>query len=64
MPEDIQTQCPYCGERVDLEVEELGPAHESYIEDCGVCCKPWTVRVERGGEQGSPPQVWLERDDD
>lgn len=63
MPEDIQAQCPYCGEPVDLEVEEQGPTHETYIEDCTVCCRPWTVHVERG-DLGSPPQLWLEREDD
>jgi uncharacterized Zn finger protein len=35
--------CPFCGEDVELLVEpdERGP----FIQDCEVCCNPWTVRV-------------------
>ncbi|HYE99018.1 MAG TPA: CPXCG motif-containing cysteine-rich protein [Planctomycetota bacterium] len=36
--------CPYCGEpgAVDLDgVEE----DDVFTQDCGVCCRPWTVRV-------------------
>jgi len=40
-------QCPWCGEVVDLRVEEVGPSGETYVEDCPVCCRPWTVQVTR-----------------
>lgn len=39
--------CPYCGEQVDPMVEE-DSAGDSYVEDCPVCCRPWTVIVARG----------------
>lgn len=37
--------CPYCGEEVEiyLELDVRG----SYVQDCEVCCNPWTVRVSR-----------------
>jgi Cysteine-rich CPXCG len=38
--------CPYCGEpaELDLEPSEDG-ADQEFVEDCGVCCRPWAVRV-------------------
>ena len=45
--------CPYCGEEVELLVEP--DVRGSYIQDCEVCCNPWTVRVSR--EQG---QLYVE----
>lgn len=54
-------QCPYCGELVEVEVEELGPPEETYVEDCSVCCRPWVVHVRRDGLEIT---VWLEREDD
>jgi hypothetical protein len=39
--------CPFCGEDVELIVEpdERGP----FVQDCDVCCRPWTVRVSTAG---------------
>jgi len=57
----LGTLCPYCGERVTVHVEPTGMSTERYVEDCPVCCRPWTVRVERGP---SGPGVALLREDD
>lgn len=54
-------QCPYCGETVEVSVDEVGAGTESYVEDCPVCCRPWSVQVSRG-EDGV--FVSLQRDDD
>jgi Cysteine-rich CPXCG len=53
--------CPYCGEEVEVEVDPLGPSEERYVEDCPVCCRPWTVHVVREEEAVS---VYLGREDD
>jgi len=53
--------CPYCGEEVQVQVDPIGPSSESYVEDCSVCCRPWTVSVSRDGEEVF---VTLGRDDD
>jgi len=37
--------CPYCGEEIEIYVEL--DVHGSYVQDCEVCCNPWTVRVSR-----------------
>ncbi len=42
--------CPYCGETVDLLIDQSVP-QQNYIEDCPVCCRPinLNVVVEPGG---------------
>lgn len=42
---DILIECPYCGEELELLIDEGGGAAQDYIEDCHVCCKPMRVRV-------------------
>jgi Cysteine-rich CPXCG/Domain of unknown function (DUF309) len=54
-------RCPYCGERVTVQADALGVPEETYVEDCPVCCRPWTVRVTR---DGSEVAVTLGREDD
>ena len=43
--------CPYCGETIDVLIDRSVP-HQSYIEDCQVCCQPiiFDVTVELNGE--------------
>jgi len=36
--------CPYCGEAIDLLIDQSVP-QQSYIEDCQVCCRPINLRV-------------------
>ena len=43
--------CPYCGEEVEIYVEL--DVSGSYVQDCEVCCRPWTVRVWRDGDHTS-----------
>ncbi|MGI9317443.1 MAG: CPXCG motif-containing cysteine-rich protein [bacterium] len=38
-------QCPYCGERIELVID-TSIADQEYIEDCQVCCRPITLRVQ------------------
>jgi Cysteine-rich CPXCG len=42
--------CPYCGEAVDLDIDESAGSRQSYVEDCPVCCQPWQVDVVRDRE--------------
>lgn len=52
MPEYILTSCPYCGEDVDVNIDEHAGARQTYVEDCPVCCQPWQVFVtqDRDGD--------------
>ncbi len=56
-----QVQCPYCGERVQVQVDAFGVSEESYVEDCPVCCRPWTVHLSR---EADAVRVRLSREDD
>ncbi|MGA9524730.1 MAG: CPXCG motif-containing cysteine-rich protein [Myxococcaceae bacterium] len=53
--------CPWCGEWVEVGVEQAGASRERFVEDCQVCCRPWLVEVLRG-EEGL--DVHLRREDD
>jgi hypothetical protein len=45
---DVVATCPYCGEPIDLEIDETGGSEQHYIEDCSVCCRPIEVRAAVG----------------
>lgn len=47
------TRCPYCGEWIDVFVDEGGAAQQDYIEDCSVCCRPIQFRVAIDYETGA-----------
>jgi Cysteine-rich CPXCG len=49
MSDTLPSNCPYCGEAVELLVDEGGGDEQSYVEDCPVCCRPWQVTVTRDG---------------
>jgi GTP cyclohydrolase FolE2 len=42
---NVESQCPYCGEPLELAVDESGGRNQSYVEDCVVCCRPIAVEV-------------------
>ena len=41
--------CPYCGEEIEIYVEL--DVRGSYVQDCEVCCNPWTISVSREGDE-------------
>ena len=44
MQERFVVTCPYCGQDVEIYLEaDIGG---TFIQDCEVCCNPWSVRVE------------------
>jgi len=42
---EVEAECPYCGEPISLWLTEDGGRHQSYVEDCSVCCRPLQVHV-------------------
>jgi hypothetical protein len=44
--------CHYCGEAVNLEIDESGGSRQTFIQDCPVCCQPWQVEVWLDPETG------------
>ena len=49
---DTRVNCPYCGEvgEVEADVDPSEPGEHVFVQDCEVCCRPWTVRVKVGYE--------------
>jgi Cysteine-rich CPXCG len=45
MDDSVPSQCPYCGEAVELLIDAGGGPHQAYVEDCPVCCRPWQVEA-------------------
>ena len=37
-------QCPYCGESIEMLIDESA-GDQRYIEDCQVCCRPICIAV-------------------
>ena len=35
--------CPYCGEEISM-VLDVSISHQTYTEDCEVCCRPIEIR--------------------
>ena len=54
--------CPYCGQEVELILDQSGGSLQEYVEDCEVCCMPWNVRVSFDGD-GSPQVTVTTLDD-
>jgi len=52
MSDPLSSSCPYCGEEVDVVIDEGGGSAQSYVEDCPVCCRPWQVEVTYDPEGG------------
>jgi len=44
--------CPYCGEPLEIIIDS-SVRRQEYIEDCQVCCKPISLRVDISDE-GQP----------
>jgi hypothetical protein len=38
-------RCPYCWEENPIALDPGSGSFQEYVEDCQVCCRPWTVRV-------------------
>jgi hypothetical protein len=53
--------CPHCGEENEIALDPGSGDDQEYVEDCQVCCRPWTVHVSYGADGGA--SVWLEAAD-
>jgi Cysteine-rich CPXCG len=42
--------CPYCNETVEIAIDPGGGPSQEYVEDCEVCCQPWTVNLRYSGD--------------
>jgi transposase-like protein len=42
---EATVRCPYCGEENEIALDPDSGEAQEYVEDCQVCCRPWTVHV-------------------
>lgn len=60
--DDALVRCPYCGEEIELFIDEGGGTEQSYVEDCQVCCQP--MQVEISASEDGEASVYASRLDD
>jgi hypothetical protein len=41
-------QCPWCGEPNEIALDPGSGEAQEYVQDCEICCKPWSVHVTYG----------------
>ena len=58
--ETVAVLCPYCGEPVELLIDATVP-HQTYVEDCEVCCRPMVVTIDATEEE---PKVGVTRENE
>ena len=46
--DEVNVDCPYCGESITLVVD-LSVPEQDYVEDCFVCCRPIRVICRADG---------------
>lgn len=54
-------QCPYCGESIDLAIDD-SVDRQTYIEDCHVCCRPINIAVTVGEDGELSVHAWAENE--
>lgn len=52
-----EVSCPYCGEMVEIALDPGSGAVQQYVEDCQVCCRPWTVTVHYAEDGAATVEV-------
>ena len=50
MDDETTYLCDACGEEIVVPVDISAGAHQSYIEDCPVCCRPNVIRLDIGDD--------------
>ena len=54
--------CPYCGADVEIALDPGGGPEQRYVEDCEVCCRPWTLHVHWSEDGSAHVQVFTEEE--
>lgn len=43
-----RVRCPWCGSLTTIGLDPGSGPDQAYVEDCPVCCRPWSVSVRYG----------------
>ena len=60
--EDASYFCDACGEEIVIPVDFTEGSHQTYVEDCPVCCRANTIHVEM--DENGDARVWAEPEQD
>jgi hypothetical protein len=60
--ESVDVACPFCGQIEPVAIDEGGGEHQTFVEDCSVCCRPRVLHLDSSADVRRP-RVWAERDD-
>ena len=52
-------ECPYCGESIDLVIDD-SVDRQQYVEDCSVCCRPINVDVSVSADSDIDVRCWAD----
>lgn len=58
---DRKITCPYCGENIDVLIDD-SVSESDYYEDCSVCCRP--IRIQLNVDFEGECQVVVLREDE
>ena len=50
--DEIEYQCPHCGEMLSAPLDPSQGTSQEFIEDCAVCCRPIQIRITWDAETG------------
>ena len=59
---DASYTCDACGEEIVIPLDLTEGVHQTYVEDCPVCCRANTIHVEIDGDGNA--KVWAEPEQD
>lgn len=48
MIDEASYRCQSCGESIVVPVDPSAGAHQEYVEDCPVCCRPHLLTLRLG----------------
>lgn len=46
MDDETTYICDACGEEIVIPIDLSAGAHQQYVEDCPVCCRPNVVHID------------------
>ena len=55
----VEVRCPAYGEPSTITLDS-GDEEQEFVQDCPVCCRPWTVRVRLDPDGRPDVRVALE----
>lgn len=62
MNDEISYICNACGEEIVIPLDPSAGSHQTYVEDCPVCCRPNVIHLEI--DEDGQVQAWAEAESD